>query len=170
MPEFLKQHGRTVGLTALVTVIVGWMMFGGGRDEAAEMASVRNPFYDPVTGKYFEAAAQAIPPIESPFGNEGVRAHFFSCGPCDPANAFLGYYSKYTPDAQALRGNRPGEDVSPAQMRQWEQAVAAGRLISRDGAAWNPLSPRELIALERELASACSELRHFRACHEVIPE
>jgi hypothetical protein len=170
MPEFLKQHGRTVGLATLVVVVVGWMVFGGSADGAAEMARVKNPFYDPVAGKYFEAAAQAIPPIESPFGNEGVRAHFFSCGPCDPANAFLGYFSKYTPEAQAARANRPGEDASPAQMRQWEQAVMAGQLISSDGQDWNALSPLALLDLERELASQCSELRHFRECHEVIPE
>ncbi len=67
-------------------------------------------FYDLGTGQLFRAKSNVLPPIESPSGPlpngeaAGVRAKVFACGDCDdPANRFIGWVEKLSPEAKYTR-------------------------------------------------------------------
>jgi hypothetical protein len=165
MGAFFRRHGKTIGLVSIIVVIVGWMLLREPADRSLELATFEATFYDPVAGKYFTAASHAVPPIESPYGNEGVLARFFTCGLCsDTDSRFFGYYEKLTPAAQAAMKNRPSEGAPPDVLRAWQHTVDTGKLISQDGETWTSATPEDVYNIEYELAQRCDELSDFREC------
>lgn len=116
-------------------------------------------FHDLVTGELFAAGADEVPPIPSPAGNEAVRAHFFSCGTCSEGDRFLGFYSKYTPEArQMLLEALPSDAYAHARPE-----IRAGHMISRDAQQWVVERGPEGGALHRQIHERCGE-RLARSC------
>lgn len=157
MLAFPAQY-RTPAIVAAVVIlaIALWMivsqLFGGG-EGGADPAEARTVvlFQDLTTGERFEADPFAVPPIQSPAGNEAVRVHLFQCPGGD---VFVGYFEKYTDYAKGRVEQVVQERKMPPYMAE---AVARlpqgqGRLISVDGKTWIPLSdPKAQKAIDEKL-------------------
>lgn len=125
-------------------------------------------FYDVVTREYFTDKATLIPPIQSPSGNEAIRAHFFTCGECtealhtDGGQRFLGYYEKYAPEVKAKIEN------NPESMHFYEE-VFQGRYYCPPGADptnesnWVEAETPDGFAIAQSLSKKCPA-RKLRYC------
>ncbi len=106
--EWLNSNPKVVaGLAAvLVVAALGWLVAQLGGSETPDNAG-RAWYLDMKTGELFRASATRVPPIQSPDGNDAVRAVVFSCGKCDEKKErFIGYYEKLPKELKkAFKGN-----------------------------------------------------------------
>lgn len=60
-------------------------------------------YYDVDTGQLFAGASAMIPPVDAPSGpGNGVRAHIYTCGACEPGEWQIVYLQSMTERAKAL--------------------------------------------------------------------
>ena len=131
-------------------------------------------FYDVETGELFIASGNQVPPIQSPAGNEAVRANVYTCGACTEEERFVGYYEKYTPEAKKTLeqaqaeqddgGNDPDEGM--AQGMGMMQAQMSGLMVSLDGEEWQSRQQMDLQSegLMEQVRSQCDDPSQLKFC------
>lgn len=165
--EWMNENSALVTVAAVALLVVSLaivVMQGGGGPQASGDAY----YYDTVTEEVFEGEASGTPPIESPDGNEAVRAHFYTCGECSEEERFLGYYERYTEEAKEVleRSKNAGEDGEPdpeAMMEVYEVAFT-GRLYSTDLEEWVVAESPEGRELSEALQEECGEGERLSYC------
>jgi len=117
----------TVVVVAILMTALAMMLWRGTpRSRSAAEAW----FYDATAGQLFTASAAELPPIVSPDGNEAVRAHYYSCGPCTAQGRFLGFYEKLSPETKkALAAKR--------EVMMFFSGPIKGRFYSADAKSWH---------------------------------
>ncbi len=126
----MDNHQKHIGAASAVIVllVLAWMMFGGS--EPQRTAESEAWYFDVVEKRPFRAASRQIPPIESPWGNDGVRVYYFSCGQCNEDERFAGYYMKFSDHAKKIL---EGDENLKAQAFG---EAHPGRMYSSDGINW----------------------------------
>lgn len=103
-------------------------------------------FWDVEAAEPFVGTEDQLSPTRAPSGGQGVRAHLFTCGECEPAEWF-GYLERYSDAALALyeeEGLFPGE---------------ANDVLIRElgGARWVPDGGEQAERMLDSLAARCDE-------------
>ncbi len=104
------------GAIVILVAAVVWIVTQGMGGPGGATAEVQQAWYlDLGTGELFKDSADKLAPIESPNGNQAVRAILFSCGNCDNKNKrFVGYYEKVPPD---IKKNYDSAEAAPRFQR-----------------------------------------------------
>lgn len=145
----------TVMLVAVMAVGIAFIFDRGGTRSAGAPVS-RVWFYDTATGLLFTDDAGLIPPIMGPSGAPAVRAHLFSCGPCDEANRFVGYYERSNEDLRHKLHDNPDAAML---YNLW----VAGREYSTDAITWVPAHSPQATQITGGLQSKCPP-KQLRYC------
>lgn len=128
--QWIDNNQNVIGIVAGVIIIgvVAWMFIGGSEPEFTPEDEAW--YFDVVEKRAFRDASRQIPPIESPWGNDGVRVFYFSCGECSEDERFAGFYMKFNDEWKAkmeadekLKGQAFGESHP-------------GRMYSSDAINW----------------------------------
>lgn len=165
--DWANRNSAVATIAAVAILVVALVMLvssGGGGPTASGNAY----FYDLETGEVFVGDATAIPPIQSPAGNQAVRAHFYTCTECTEEARFLGYYEKYTDEAkkaieEAQQSSGSGEAGSEAEMRAYEASMS-GMLYSEDGENWQRSQGPGGAGPQQKLQEKCGEGQRLKYC------
>lgn len=99
MREWLNNNSTMVtGVTVVVLVVALGFVYLQQRGPSYTGPS-EVYYWDLEREEPFSHAVGAVPPIEAPSGGQGVRAHIFTCGECNPAEWF-GYLETHTEQAK----------------------------------------------------------------------
>lgn len=163
-------RNSAVATIAAVAVLVVALVILVSSGSGGPSASGDAYFYDVETGETFVGDATAIPPIQSPDGNEAVRAHFYTCTECTEEARFLGYYEKYTAEAkkaieeaQQSSSSSDPEQSSEAEMQAYEASMS-GMLYSKDGENWQQSQGPGGAGPQQELQDKCGDGQRLKYC------
>ena len=164
--EWMNENSSmaTILAVALLVVAIGIVIFqfsGGGAPSGPGQAY----FYDTQTQEYFTADGMQVPPIQSPQGNEAVKAHFYTCGACTEDERFVRYYEKYTPEAKqnleaarSSEGQQAPQSAEEARRRAMSRgATQRGHLVSKDGEQWVPATSTQGRTIQGQTMTAEEE-------------
>ena len=149
MREWLDQHQAVVGGGCLLVIGVCLWWVLAGRHRGGPPPENAAWYFDTAERRSFLAESKQIPPIQSPWGNPGVRVFYFSCGECTEAERFAGFYMRFTDEAKRRL------DADP---EQWPAAMGesyAGRMYSADGQTWVEAPDVASSGVTRALAEKC---------------
>lgn len=143
--------------------LILWHGVGSGTGVLGDQAY----YHDPTSDAFFVADRQALPPITTPAGGEdGLRAHIYSCGECPPdiegvsmreleeTGAFVNHLERYTIEAKSALEDEaslsPGEaDVLRVQGRELQPA---------GDAQWVPGESPTAMAIEEAADERCEHV------------
>ena len=151
--EWVHNHSLTV---TAITMLLLAMALGGlaWQMDMVGGATVSTAYYyDLNTGEIFEAEAGLHPPIATDTGPAaGVQATVFTCGACEPGERFIGWLTKYTPEAKEVMDEAP-QDVSQMPPAAYE-AMVNGKLVrSLEILEWVPVNSH----FGRQITTAVSD-------------
>jgi hypothetical protein len=96
MRQHLLRFNWAVIPLAVVIIVFAWMR----TYRTIVPAKAGDYYYDLSTGDLFVAAGGPTGVVDSPAGNEAVKAAVYACGDCnDETNRFVAYLEKATPEA-----------------------------------------------------------------------
>ncbi len=179
--ETLNTHPGLVAGTAIVLALLAvgvlvWSAADRGPTFAGGMY-----YYDMEADALFVAEPGQFPPIPAPSGERaGVRAHVFGCGPGDcpgarrlagkswqqiesETDAFVGYFQRYSDEAQRFITRAMDEDDPPVD--QMQQAEARGLLVRAPGdTEWVAQHSVRGGQIVDQAAQRCDDPRSLRRC------
>ncbi len=138
----------TSGAVVILVAALAWIITAGiGGSGGSSASGAQAYFLDLKTGELFKDSDSKLAPIESPNGNQAVRAVVFSCGSCDDKEKrFIGYYQKLPPEMQKMRpkDGTSGGGAPPVN------ALAVASAKSDGSFHRPPLSDAQLQRLKKE--------------------
>ncbi len=184
--DWANDNSAAVTIGAIVVMIASlallWInMRGPSRSGPSDVPDVY--FYDVDTKKFFVAAHDELPPIDTESGtNKGFRAFIFGCGGCgsdggdlegkspkelQALNLFVGYYEGFTPEhKKAVKEAKAKADAGdPSAVYYMEEGFGEGVMRSADGVNWFPANSEQAIEINRNLGKKCPSGSRLKQCY-----
>lgn len=147
MRQMLKDNPiPTVAVCAGVLAVCGVLLMRGG-SSGEGVGPPKQWFYDTVTEELFAHPLGMRSPITNAAGNPSVRARIFTCGTCTAEDRFVGYYQKFSDEAQEKLRTNP-TDI---------QAQRTGMLFSADAKEWHLAGSTEALQLQQSVQEKCPD-------------
>ena len=161
MRDWIQNNNVAVTIASIVVIVtlLAWRLLPSKQEyHNSDSLSDRSWYYDVNTGQYFQDRLDRVPPFESPEGNEAVRVIFFSCGACNEAERFPGFYLKHADETKQQA------DADPAVTASLGGEVGPGRLYSFDGKTWIAASGPEEAGVFERYKHKCDGVGALKIC------